>query len=258
MNLPTAILGSLVLAISALAIAATAPEAGAPPAQRVHPLVWDEPRKTFAAQPGQTEVDFRFSVTNTSDRPVLIREIRTSCGCTLAEMPKSPWVLEPGGQGSFRATVDIRGRHGHFSKTMLVASDAGGQVLGVAVDIPPAPKLSREENLQLAATDRQAVFRGACYSCHVEPIGGKQGERLYQAACSICHDAEPRATMVPDLMTVREPRDAAWWRSWIGEGRANTLMPGFAEQHGGPLSDAQVESLVEFALGRFPTAPASP
>jgi mono/diheme cytochrome c family protein len=254
MNFPRAFSAGLVLTLSVLAYAATAPVQR--PARPPHPLVWDAMEQTLAAKPGDKSVDFEFSVTNSSDRPVQIVEIRTSCGCTVAEMPKSPWVLEAGGRGSFRATVDIRGRHGRFSKTMLVASNAGGQVLGVMVDIPEAPRLSREENLQLATGDRQAVFHGACYSCHVEPIGGKQGQRLYQAACSICHEAEPRATMVPDLTVVREPRDAGWWRRWIGEGRENTLMPGFAEKHGGPLSDAQVESLVEFALKHFPTEPA--
>jgi len=223
--------------------------------RRVHPLAWDAMEKTITVQRGDKAADFQFVVKNTSDRPVQILEIRTSCGCTVAEMPKSPWVLEPGGNGSFRATVDIRGRRGRFAKTMMVASDAGAQVLGVVVEIPAAPILSRGENQELALADRQAVFHGACYSCHVDPIGGKQGALLYQAACTICHEAEPRATMVPDLMMAREKRDADYWRTWIAEGREKTLMPAFSEKHGGPLGDAQVESLVQYALKQFPTEP---
>ena len=78
---------------------------------------------------------------------------------------------------------------------------------------------------------------------------------LFNAACSICHEADPRATMVPDLNVAREKRDAAYWRKWIAEGKEQTLMPAFHEKHGGPLSETQVESLVTFVLKNFPTEP---
>jgi cytochrome c5 len=239
--------------LTVLAQTSTAPADKPVEARRTHPLVWDAMEKTVEAQRGDTAADFRFSVTNTSDKPVQIFEVRTSCGCTVAEMPATPWILAPGANGSFRATVDIRGRHGRFAKSMLVASNAGAQVLGVTVQIPEAPILSRGEKQELALADRQAVFHGTCYTCHVEPIGGKQGAALFQAACAICHEAEPRATMVPDLMVPREKRDADYWRKWIAEGREKTLMPAFHEKHGGPLGEAQVESLVQFALKQFPT-----
>jgi cytochrome c5 len=246
---------TLILAMSLFGQTSQPPanKAGARPP---NPLIWDATEKTIEAKRGDVAADFQFSVTNSADHPIQIFEIRTSCGCTVAEMPNTPWVLEPGAKGSFRATVDIRGRHGRFGKTMLVVSNAGPQVLGVVVQIPEAPILSRSENQELALGDRQAVFRGTCYTCHVEPIGGKRGALLYQAACTICHEAEPRATMVPDLMMPKEKRDANYWRTWIREGRDKTLMPAFAETHGGPLGDDQIESLVEFALKHFPTEPA--
>jgi hypothetical protein len=61
--------------------------------------------------------------------------------------------------------------------------------------------------------------------------------------------------MVPDLTVAKEKRDAAWWTRWIEEGRAGTLMPGFAKKHGGPLSETQVESLVEYLLENFAAEP---
>jgi cytochrome c5 len=254
MKILRSLLGGLIVAGAALAYAASTPEQPAP-VRRPHPLQWDSMDKLIAAKTGDGAVEFQFSVTNTGAEPVQIMEVRPSCGCTVADLPKSPWILAPGGTGSFRATVDIRGRRGLFSKTMLVASNAGAQVLGLRVEIPEAPRLSRDQNIQLAAADRQAVFHGACYSCHVEPIGGKQGQLLFNAACSICHEADPRATMVPDLNMAREKRDAAYWRKWIAEGKEQTLMPAFHEKHGGPLSETQVESLVTFVLKNFPTEP---
>ena len=42
----------------------------------------------------------------------------------------------------------------------------------------------------------------------------------------------------------------------ITEGREKTLMPAFGEHQGGPLSEAQIESLVVWALKSLPTEPA--
>lgn len=253
---PRSFLTVLLVGVASVAWAASAPTEKKSAAKSPNPLVWDAMEKTVPANAGDGAAEFRFSVSNTADQPVEIREIRTSCGCTVAEMPASPWVLAPGGQGSFRATVDIRGRFGKFFKTMMVVSSAGAQVLAVTVDIAPFPELTRNENRARALGDRQAVFRGACYSCHVEPIGGKQGALLFDAACAICHEANPRAEMVPDLRSARGPRDAAFWRTWITEGREKTLMPAFGEHQGGPLSEAQIESLVVWALKSLPTEPA--
>ena len=66
----------------------------------------------------------------------------------------------------------------------------------------------------------------------------------------------PAATGVPGFVDpAREPRDAAFWRKWISEGKEGTLMPAFAQAQGGPLTDQQIESLIEFALASLPTQP---
>lgn len=266
MKLLRALLGLVVLAAAWLLHGAesatadkpaTADKAGAASKAGANPLVWDSNHKTVKSEVEAISADFQFSVTNSSDQPIEVYEIRTSCGCTVAEMPKSPWVLEPHGTGSFKGTVDIRGRRGLFSKSLLVLSAAGSQMLGVTVDIPPVPVRSREENMARAKGDRQAVFHGTCYECHVDPIGGKEGALLYKAACTICHEAEPRATMVPDLMVAKEHRDENYWRQWITEGRDDTLMPAFGEQKGGPLSERQIESLVKYLSKQMPSDPAA-
>ena len=123
------------------------------------------------------------------------------------------------------------------------------------VNILETPDAVRQRNQELALADRQAVFRNDCASCHAAPLGGKTGAELFQLACLICHAPAHRATMVPDLMIAREPRNAGFWRQWIAEGKEKTLMPAFAQRLGGPMTDAQIESLVEFALAQLPTAP---
>ena len=231
----------------------------AEPARPPHPLVWDAMEKTVTPKPGDGAVEFEFTVTNRSADKVTIAELLPSCGCTTTDMPAKPWVLAPGASGSFRATVDISGKHGKFSKVIHVNSSAGVQMLGLVVNLPDDPEHNRRQGNQAAAlANRQAVFKGDCASCHVAPTVGKTGDELFHAACGICHAASPRAAMVPDLMVAAAPRDEAYWRKWIAEGREGSLMPAFAQKHGGPLTEAQIESLIAFALQRLPTAPPKP
>lgn len=235
----------------ATAVWAAEPEPAKPP----HPLVWDAMEKSLAVKPEDGEAKFEFRVTNKSNQPVEIVQIQPSCGCTVAEMPSTPWILAPGAEGAFTAVVDYRGKYGKFSKALMVHSNGGSQKLTVEVDIQDTEEGRRARNQQLAAVDRQGVFRGDCASCHVLPTIGKSGADLFVTACGICHLASHRASMVPDLAVAREPRDAAYWEKWITEGKEQTLMPGFGAKRGGPLTAEQIASLVEYALATFPTGP---
>lgn len=243
---------AVALAVGAIGLrSAEAPAAAADS----HPLSWDAMEKTIAANKGDSAAEFEFTATNRSANPVEILELRPSCGCTTAGMPRTPWILAPDETESLRAKVDFQGKHGKLTKTMFVNTSAGTQVLTLHVHIPEPDATARERNQQLAAANRQMVFRGACAQCHVDPIGAKTGEELFHAACAICHLAAHRAAMVPDLLAANTPRDAAYWKKWIEEGREGSLMPAFAQKHGGPLTDAQIESLVTFALERLTTPP---
>jgi len=113
----------------------------------------------------------------------------------------------------------------------------------------------REQNQQLALADRQAVFRGDCASCHADVAKGKQGKELYVAACGVCHEAEHRATMVADLHTAKQERNAEYWHNWITNGKQGSLMPAFATSAGGILDEAQIASLVDYLMKNMPTKP---
>lgn len=211
------------------------------------PLSWDALAKTHQAEPGEALAHFVFSVTNVSSTTVVINAVRTSCGCTVAKLPSMPWVLAPGTNGQMEVNVDLRGKRGTISKVVSVDASGGVQLLTVNVTIPePDP---RENNRMMAQADRQAVFRGECATCHVQPAVGKRGPELYAAACGICHEAAHRASMVPDLHALGKPTDPAYWRSWITLGKVGSLMPSFAKVLGGPLDEEQVQSLVDHLTG---------
>lgn len=249
------------------------------PTQNLHPpsllppssLAWDADSKEYQAKVGDTNAHFTFWLTNVCDKEVLVNSVRTSCGCTVAKLPETPWHIAPGSNGPISVTVDLRGKRGKIVKTITADTTAGVKSLLVSILIPVDPafeaQMNRSQNMQLALADRQIVFRGDCARCHVEPTRGKMGKDLYAAACGVCHEGEHRASMVPDLKALKHPTDLAFWRQWTKEGKAGTLMPAFAAEHGGPLSEEQVDSVAQWLAENYkgqteakatPSAPATP
>ncbi|MCI0748609.1 MAG: DUF1573 domain-containing protein [Verrucomicrobia subdivision 3 bacterium] len=224
----------------------------------LHPpsyLVFDAERKETNAAPGQVTVPFTFWLTNVSRVVVSINSVRTSCGCTVAQLPAQPWLLQPGSSGPIHVTMNLAGKMGSIEKSVTIDSSTGYRNLIVKANLPqPANAqpvaggidLDRLKNMQMALADRQVVFKGECAKCHSEPAEGKAGEQLYVAACGICHDSAHRAAMVPDLKTLKHPTNEEHWRKWIKSGRPGSMMPAFAKAEGGPLSDEQIDSLIKF------------
>jgi mono/diheme cytochrome c family protein len=159
--------------------------------------------------------------------------------------------------------MNIAGHTGTVTKTLTVNTDKGSKVLYVKSVIQPAPApamstMNREENQKIAMADRQAVFKGDCASCHVEPAKNKLGRELYAAACGICHEGEHRNPMVPDLHALKEPTNPEFWKNWIAHGKPGTLMPAFAANEGGFLTETQIASLVNFLSVSIPPHSPSP
>jgi mono/diheme cytochrome c family protein len=242
-------------------------------------LVWDAMNKDYAAKTGETTNLFIFNATNVSTRPVYIEKLTPSCGCTVATLPAQPWLLAPGSNGAVRITINFAGKVGLVTKFIRVdafekespdatTSNKFEQTLIIKVNIPagtnppalttgapnPAAGMNRAKNAEMAKADRQAVFKGDCASCHAVPAHGKSGEELFRAACAICHESSHRATMVPDLATLKTKADDVYWRSWICFGKEGTLMPGFLDSApaGGPLTPEQVSSLVNYLRSKYP------
>lgn len=226
-------------------------------------VVFDADSKEATVKTGVAEAHFKFSLTNVSSEEVIINGVTTSCGCTVAKLPASPWKLSPGEGGEISVTMNLAGKSGSVFKTVTVNSDKGSKVLTVKTAILPVPATpamgERERNQEIAKADRQAVFKGDCARCHMEPAKGLTGKQLYSAMCGVCHEAAHRATMVPDLHAITQETNAEFWRNWISHGKDVSLMPAFAQTDGGPLTDGQIASLVKYLLEAMPskvTAPA--
>jgi mono/diheme cytochrome c family protein len=222
-------------------------------------LSWDSLEKQCKASFPEQVAKVQFTCTNTHSTPVTILRIRPSCGCMTRSQGTLPMRIPPGASEVLRFEVDLQGKSGSLFKQVEIFTEQGEVVLKVGILISQRSNFQdRMVNLKIAEGNRQAVFKGECAACHAFPTKGKLGKELFASACGICHMAEPRASMVPDLRAIPGKRDAAWWRALITDGKPGTLMPGFAEAKRGPLTEAQIESLIQFFSEGGPLAtPAS-
>jgi hypothetical protein len=62
-----------------------------------------------------------FTFVNKGDKPLLINNVKASCGCTTPEWTKEP--VAPGQRGYIRATYDPAGRIYVFERTLTVYSN---------------------------------------------------------------------------------------------------------------------------------------
>jgi len=190
---------------------------------------------------------------------VTILSVHPSCGCTTAELPPVPWTIPGGSNGVIKVAVNLAGKSGVVFKSVNVSTDHGSKTLQLRINILPPPPVKpmsdedRARGIAAAKIDRQAVFKGDCATCHVNKVEGKYGQQLFDAICAVCHEANPRATMVPDLHNLKDPTSEEFWRTWITSGKAGTLMPAFATSQGGPLNDMQIASLAAYLNAVIPS-----
>ena len=62
-----------------------------------------------------------FVFTNTGDKPLIIKNIKSSCGCTIPKKPKEP--IMPGKKGEIKVSYDTK-RVGGFYKSITIFSNA--------------------------------------------------------------------------------------------------------------------------------------
>jgi mono/diheme cytochrome c family protein len=221
-------------------------------------LAWDSLTKETNIAANITLAQFIFVFTNVSPASVTILGVYPGCHCTTAELPPLPWNIPAGTNAQFGVTVNLAERSGPSFKTVTVKTDQGFKQLLVKINVlPPAlPALTDDErarNVDVARADRQTILRGDCATCHVDPGAGKYGKPLYDAVCAICHDSDHRAAMVPDLHGIKTPTTMEFWQTWIARGKAGSLMPAFSTADGGPLSDMQIISLVQYLAATIPS-----
>lgn len=84
-------------------------------------LTFETTKHDFGKITEGEEVAFEFRFTNTGEAPLIISEVKASCGCTTPNWPKG--IIKPGASDVIKVAYDSRGRPGEFSKGVVVSAN---------------------------------------------------------------------------------------------------------------------------------------
>ena len=103
-----------------------------------NPVAWTEKTHDFGKVYLNEPANFEFSFKNTGTIPVVISNVRSSCGCTATEYTKEP--VKPGESGKVKATYNSA-RVGSFNKSVTVTFDgmASPEVLTIKGTVEEKP-----------------------------------------------------------------------------------------------------------------------
>ena len=88
-------------------------------------IEWLDSAKDFGKIPEGQKLDVAFRFRNTGSTPLVIGQVRPSCGCTIAEQPQEP--IAPGSEGQIKAVFNSEGRSGINHKTLFVTANTKGR-----------------------------------------------------------------------------------------------------------------------------------
>ncbi|MBD1422756.1 DUF1573 domain-containing protein [Sphingobacterium chuzhouense] len=74
----------------------------------------------FGNIPHNKPASYNFKFTNTGDAPIIISEVKPSCGCSVAEFTKTP--VKPGEGGTVTVTYNAAAK-GPFTKQFTIKSN---------------------------------------------------------------------------------------------------------------------------------------
>jgi hypothetical protein len=143
--------------------------------------------------------------------------------------------LKPGEKGEIRVSVDVRGKQGYISKTVTVdTNDPKNPVSTLFL------KMYLKDRVHMDHYKATEIFGDKCRECHVDQGRGVKGWDLFKADCFMCHNAGKNSSL-----TEMSRKPEKYLIRIIREGVENTVMPGWEKKSGGPLDDAEINSLIE-------------
>ncbi|MGL6022813.1 MAG: DUF1573 domain-containing protein [Chitinophagaceae bacterium] len=79
--------------------------------------IFKEPTHDFGKIKEGSPTVYEFTFTNKNNKPIILSNVETSCGCTVPEWPRTP--IAPNQTGRIKVTYDSK-RIGYFEKTIQV------------------------------------------------------------------------------------------------------------------------------------------
>ena len=144
---------------------------------------------------GRVSVVFEFK--NEGMSPLVLSNVRASCGCTTPTWTKEP--VEPGQKGSITVTYNPNGRPGNFSKTVTITSNATEATKRVFIKGTVIPKQAKPVNkytvevgalnMKARTLDLGTITKGETKAGDLEYTNLKQEEAKVELATNGVTDA---------------------------------------------------------------------
>ena len=80
-------------------------------------------------------VSYNFEFKNTGKRPVIIYNVRSSCGCTATDYPRNP--IKPNEKGKIKLVYNPKSQKGPFDKVVTVNASSGSVYLRIKGNVIP-------------------------------------------------------------------------------------------------------------------------
>lgn len=86
-----------------------------------------------------TRASHDFVFTNTGKEPLILTNVKASCGCTTPSWPREP--ILPGKTGTIKVVYNSKGRPGKFNKSITISSNASEpmKVVYIRGEVVPVP-----------------------------------------------------------------------------------------------------------------------
>lgn len=189
----------------------------------------------------ENEVPFQWEIKlgNKGEETIKILSVETTCGCTVAEMDKKE--IAPGDEIVLNLTIDTLGKRGEMEKKITLKTKEKDYVIKVKGFV------RKKVGEHSAGFLQKKIFNEPCASCHSNDEG-KMSKALFAAICSFCHGPNGSGGTAPSLTRLSFLRsvDKTDLYDVIANGRQESGMPAFLDQHGGPLTKEQIISLVSY------------
>lgn len=143
--------------------------------------------------------------------------------------------LKPGEKGKINVYVSTNVKTGDFSKTIQIFTNTPKNPVTIISVV-----LKVKDQLHIKKSEAKAIFTEQCKSCHVDRGEGKKGLELFMADCIMCHERGKNAMSITEMK--KQPNEYLFKST--ADGVVNTSMPGWHQKNEGPLSDDDIESLV--------------
>ena len=130
----------LIVAFVFVSTALWAQEAKQAEAKTGPTITFSEEKFEFGEIAQGEKVSYTFNFENTGTEPLIISNVKTTCGCTVPAWPKEPIAV--GAKGKIDVVFNSRGKMGAQNKVITVQSNATNSQARVALVgnvLPPKP-----------------------------------------------------------------------------------------------------------------------